>query len=100
MNVPMPRMTTAATLLALAGMASAANAVGAAAAAASAPATANPVAVDLQRLGPQELIQVSAQKMLLELDANRSTYRKDAAKLDALVATQTFHRRFLSFAAA
>jgi phospholipid transport system substrate-binding protein len=36
-------------------------------------------------LGPQELVQNSAQRMLQELDANRATYVKDPAKLDALV---------------
>jgi phospholipid transport system substrate-binding protein len=35
--------------------------------------------------GPQELVQNSAQRMLQELDANRPTYQKDPAKLDALV---------------
>lgn len=37
-------------------------------------------------LGPQELVENSAKKMLLELDANRPIYQKDPAKLDALVA--------------
>lgn len=37
-------------------------------------------------LGPQELVENSAKKMLAELDANRPTYAKDPAKLDALVA--------------
>lgn len=37
-------------------------------------------------LGPQELIEASAKKMLQELDANRPVYAKDPAKLDALVA--------------
>jgi phospholipid transport system substrate-binding protein len=36
-------------------------------------------------LGPQELVEASAKKMLQELDANRPMYRKDPAKLDALV---------------
>ena len=36
-------------------------------------------------LGPQELVQNSAQRMLQELDANRATYVKDPVKLDALV---------------
>src|SRR6201996_293197 len=36
-------------------------------------------------LGPQELVEASAKKMLQELDANRATYQKDPAKLDALV---------------
>jgi phospholipid transport system substrate-binding protein len=37
-------------------------------------------------LGPQELVENSAKRMLQELDANRSTYAKDPAKLEALVA--------------
>jgi phospholipid transport system substrate-binding protein len=37
-------------------------------------------------LGPQELVENSAKKMLVELDANRPMYAKDSAKLDALVA--------------
>jgi phospholipid transport system substrate-binding protein len=37
-------------------------------------------------LGPQELVENSAKKMLVELDANRPVYQKDPAKLDALVA--------------
>jgi phospholipid transport system substrate-binding protein len=37
-------------------------------------------------LGPQELVENSAKRMLTELDANRATYAKDPAKLDALVA--------------
>jgi phospholipid transport system substrate-binding protein len=37
-------------------------------------------------LGPQELVENSAKKMLVELDANRPMYAKDPAKLDALVA--------------
>jgi phospholipid transport system substrate-binding protein len=37
-------------------------------------------------LGPQELVENSAKRMLDELDANRATYAKDPAKLDALVA--------------
>ena len=36
-------------------------------------------------LGPQELVEQSAKRMLQELDANRQTYVKDRAKLDALV---------------
>ena len=36
--------------------------------------------------GPQETVENSAKKMLAELDANRPTYAKDPAKLDALVA--------------
>src|ERR1700719_5378118 len=37
-------------------------------------------------LGPQELVENSAKRMLVELDANRPMYSKDPAKLDALVA--------------
>jgi phospholipid transport system substrate-binding protein len=37
-------------------------------------------------LGPQELVENSAKRMLVELDANRAMYTKDPAKLDALVA--------------
>ncbi len=36
-------------------------------------------------LGPQELVENSAKRMLVELDANRAMYAKDPAKLDALV---------------
>jgi phospholipid transport system substrate-binding protein len=51
--------------------------------AADAPAAAPPAGVNT--LGPQELVQNSAQRMLQELDANRAMYQKDPAKLDALV---------------
>jgi phospholipid transport system substrate-binding protein len=37
-------------------------------------------------MGPQETVENSAKRMLQELDANRSMYQKDPAKLDALVA--------------
>jgi phospholipid transport system substrate-binding protein len=37
-------------------------------------------------LGPQELVENSAKRMLVELDANRPMYAKDQTKLDALVA--------------
>ena len=37
-------------------------------------------------LGPQELVEDSAKRMLAELDANRPMYSKDPAKLDNLVA--------------
>ena len=37
-------------------------------------------------LGPEELVENSAKRMLVELDANRAMYAKDPAKLDALVA--------------
>lgn len=51
--------------------------------AADAPAT--PTAAP-STLGPQELVENSAKRMLQELDANRQMYAKDPAKLDALVA--------------
>jgi len=38
-------------------------------------------------MGPQELVENSAKRMLAELDANRAAYAKDPAKLDSLVAT-------------
>lgn len=37
-------------------------------------------------LGPEQLVEDSAKRMLTELDANRAMYSKDSAKLDALVA--------------
>jgi phospholipid transport system substrate-binding protein len=37
-------------------------------------------------MGPQELVENSAKRMPQELDANRSMYKNDSAKLDALVA--------------
>jgi phospholipid transport system substrate-binding protein len=37
-------------------------------------------------LGPQELVENSAKRMLVELDKNRSMYKADPTKLDALVA--------------
>jgi phospholipid transport system substrate-binding protein len=37
-------------------------------------------------LAPQELVEDSAKRMLTELDAHRSMYEKDPAKLDSLVA--------------
>jgi phospholipid transport system substrate-binding protein len=48
------------------------------------PPTAPPAAPST--LGPQELVENSAKRMLVELDANRAMYAKDPAKLDALVA--------------
>jgi phospholipid transport system substrate-binding protein len=36
-------------------------------------------------LGPQELVQNSAQRMLAELDKNRAVYKADPSKLDDLV---------------
>ena len=43
-------------------------------------------AAAVNTLGPQELVENSAKRMLAELDANRPTYAKDPAKLDSLVA--------------
>jgi phospholipid transport system substrate-binding protein len=37
-------------------------------------------------LGPEQLVEDSAKRMLNELDANRAMYTKDPSKLDALVA--------------
>ena len=37
-------------------------------------------------LGPEQLVEDSAKRMLTELDANRAMYSKDPAKLDSLVA--------------
>jgi phospholipid transport system substrate-binding protein len=37
-------------------------------------------------LGPQELVESSAKRMLTELDANRAMYKQNPDKLDALVA--------------
>lgn len=68
------------------------GAISAAAAAASAapdtPAQAGaaPSAANTADLGPREIVQNSAQRMLVELDANRAMYKKDPAKLDSLVA--------------
>jgi phospholipid transport system substrate-binding protein len=45
-----------------------------------------PPAAAPSTLGPQELVENSAKRMLVELDANRPMYAKDPAKLDALVA--------------
>jgi phospholipid transport system substrate-binding protein len=54
--------------------------------AADAPGAAAPApAANAATMGPQELVQNSAQRMLQELDANRAMYQKDPAKLDALV---------------
>jgi len=38
-------------------------------------------------LGPEQLVDQSAKRMLTELDANRAMYTKDPSKLDHLVAT-------------
>jgi phospholipid transport system substrate-binding protein len=48
----------------------------------AAPAAAPPA----NTMGPQELVENSAKRMLAELDKNRPVYAKDPAKLDALVA--------------
>jgi phospholipid transport system substrate-binding protein len=45
-----------------------------------------PAAPPPNTLGPQELVENSAKRMLTELDANRAVYSKDPAKLDSLVA--------------
>jgi phospholipid transport system substrate-binding protein len=42
-------------------------------------------AANANSLTPQELVENSAKRMLAELDANRSMYKGDPAKLDALV---------------
>jgi phospholipid transport system substrate-binding protein len=52
----------------------------------SANSSASAPAGSASNLGPQELIEASAKRMLTELDANRAIYAKDPAKLDALVA--------------
>jgi phospholipid transport system substrate-binding protein len=52
--------------------------------AAAASAQAPPPAANT--LGPEQLVEESAKRMLTELDANRPMYAKDPAKLDALVA--------------
>jgi phospholipid transport system substrate-binding protein len=65
------------------------------AAAPAAPAAAVPA----EGLGPQELVQNSAQKMLTELDANRAMYRNDPKKLDNLVGTVLLPNFDTAFAA-
>jgi phospholipid transport system substrate-binding protein len=70
---------------AVAGVALAAGMSGAAYAEAQAPAQAA-TAPASNTLGPQELVEDSAKRMLDELDANRAMYAKDPEKLDALVA--------------
>jgi phospholipid transport system substrate-binding protein len=45
-----------------------------------------PTAGTANTLGPQELVENSAKRMLAELDKNRAIYAKDSAKLDSLVA--------------
>jgi phospholipid transport system substrate-binding protein len=82
MKALISRITAAvATAFALAAGAGAAHAQAQApAAAAGAPAPAP------NTLGPQQLVEDSAKRMLGELDANRAMYRADPEKLDALVA--------------
>ena len=60
----------------------------AATAEAQAPATPAPAASapPANTMGPQELVENSAKRMLAELDKNRPIYAKDSAKLDSLVA--------------
>jgi phospholipid transport system substrate-binding protein len=45
-----------------------------------------PPAPAANTLGPEQLVNDSAKRMLTELDANRAIYAKDPAKLDSLVA--------------
>jgi phospholipid transport system substrate-binding protein len=45
-----------------------------------------PAPAPANTLGPQELVENSAKRMLAELDAHRAMYASDPAKLDALVA--------------
>jgi len=71
-------------MMKLAVLALCAVVLAAAAAAADAPAAAPTAAPST--LGPQELVENSAKRMLVELDANRPMYAKDPAKVDALVA--------------
>jgi len=60
--------------------------IGGAAAIAAADTPAPAPAAPSATLGPAELVENSAKRMLTELDANRPMYAKDPAKLDALVA--------------
>lgn len=46
-----------------------------------------PAAAPPNTMGPRELVENSAHRMLADLDANRPMYAKDPAKLDSLVAT-------------
>jgi phospholipid transport system substrate-binding protein len=61
-------------------------AAGAGGALAQAPVPAAGAAPAPNTLGPQQLVENSAKRMLGELDANRAMYRNDPEKLDALVA--------------
>jgi phospholipid transport system substrate-binding protein len=49
-------------------------------------APANAASAPASALGPEQLVEDSAKRMLTELDANRAMYTKDPSKLDALVA--------------
>lgn len=49
------------------------------------PIASSTVANSVTTMGPQELMEHSAKRMLMELDANRALYTKDPAKLDGLV---------------
>jgi phospholipid transport system substrate-binding protein len=77
----MTRRLTILAMLALGAMSALGLAGGAYAADPPASSTAAP-----STLSPQELVENSAKRMLVELDANRAMYAKDPAKLDALVA--------------
>jgi phospholipid transport system substrate-binding protein len=54
---------------------------------AAAPPTAATAAATVNTLGPQETVENSAKRMLVELDANRAMYASNPAKVDQLVAT-------------
>jgi phospholipid transport system substrate-binding protein len=68
------------------GLAAAAQAQAPAPAPAASPPPAGAAAPQANTLGPQELVENSAKRMLAELDKNRAIYAKDSAKLDSLVA--------------
>jgi len=53
---------------------------------AASPPPAGAAAPPANTMGPQELVENSAKRMLAELDKNRPIYAKDSAKLDSLVA--------------
>jgi phospholipid transport system substrate-binding protein len=91
-NIPPNRSSAARTAVAcclslmafgLAAAAVQAQAPAAPAGSGAPPATA---ASPANTMNPQELVENSAKRMLEELDKNRSTYAKDPAKLEALVA--------------
>jgi len=82
------RAAAAVAAMAVAAMAVAAAVGQAQAQAPAAPASAAPAgtsAAPANTLGPAQLVEDSAKRMLTELDANRAMYTKDPAKLDALV---------------